>query len=463
MSQGNSAENLKAAAWDPQKTFSIRNLVYTRAGIVTLFSWLLWGDFMFQLMEAVEPKILPLLLKQHGATNQQIAFIAGSIMMMLNTFMNPIISYNSDRTRTRWGRRKPYIIITTPFVVLFLAATPFAPEILTYLQASSFINNCFAVFPVPPIILLFGFLVVAYQIFNLFVASVYYYLLPDVVPHELLGRFYSLFRIVSGLSGLVFNYFIFKYAETDAKTIFVVIALLYGITILIMCWKVDEGEYPPLTREKRGSLWNGIWNYCEESFSSKYYWTLFLGSACINISNCANLFQVFLYNKDLGYTLDQFGKLSAYVIVLQIICYYSAGIIIDRWGAHKTLILGLFVTAALQILSYFFITDYWSGFIWMLLPAFSSTLLLATAKLEVITFPGERYGQFCSAQALVKSIAIVAMNYVIGVIADKLQTYWFLNLWKGVFLALSGVFIVLIYLQWLKRGAHEDFRQEEAN
>jgi hypothetical protein len=143
----------------------------------------------------------------------------------------------------------------------------------------------------------------------------------------------------------------------------VVIALLYGITILMMCWKVDEGEYPPLAREKRGSLWNGIWNYCGESFSSKYYWTLFLGSACINISNCANLFQVFLYNKDLGYTLDQFGKLSAYVIILQIICYYSAGIIIDRWGAHKTLILGLFVTAALQILSYFFITDYWSGFI----------------------------------------------------------------------------------------------------
>ncbi|MFA6480663.1 MAG: MFS transporter [Victivallaceae bacterium] len=462
MNQGSSAENLEAEAWNPQKTFSIRNLVYTRAGIVALFSWLLWGDFMFQLMEAVEPKVLPLLLKQHGATNQQIAFIAGSIMMMLNTFMNPVISYNSDRTRTRWGRRKPYIIITTPFVVLFLAATPFAPEILDCLQTSTLVSNFFAIFPVPPIIMLFGFLVVAYQIFNLFVASVYYYLLPDVVPHELLGRFYSLFRIVSGLSGLIFNYFIFKYAETDAKAIFVGVALIYGIVILMMCWKIDEGEYPPLAKEKRGTLWDGISNYGRECFSSKYYWTMFLGSACINISACSNLFYVFLYNKDLGYSLDQFGKLSAYVIVLQIICYYSAGIIIDRWGAHKTLILGLFATAALHILSYFMITDYWSGFIWMLLPAFSSTLLLATAKLEVITFPGERYGQFCSAQALVKSIAIVGMNYVIGVIADKLQTYWFLNLWKGIFLALSGVFIVLIYLQWLRRGAREDFRQEDA-
>jgi hypothetical protein len=463
MSQGSSAENLKPDAWDPQKTFSIRNLVYTRAGIAALFSWLLWGDFMFQLMEAVEPKVLPLILKQHGATNQQIAFIAGSIMMMLNTFMNPIISYNSDRARTRWGRRKPYIIITTPFVVLFLAVTPFAPEILNFIQASSLASNFFAIFPIPPVILLFGFLVVAYQIFNLFVASVYYYLLPDVVPHELLGRFYSLFRIVSGLSGLIFNYFIFKYAETDAKAIFVGIALLYGVAIMMMCWKIDEGEYPPLAREKRGSLWSGIRNYGRECFSSKYYWTMFLGSACINISACSNLFYVFLYNKNLGYSLDQFGKLSAYVIVLQIICYYSAGIVIDRWGAHKTLILGLFVTAGLHILSYFLIADYWSGFIWMLLPAFSSTLLLATAKLEVITFPGERYGQFCSAQALVKSIAIVGMNYVIGAIADKLQTYWFLNLWKGIFLALSGVFIVLIYLQWLQRGAHEDFRQEEAN
>jgi len=444
-----------------EKTFTIRNLVYTRAGIAALFSWLLWGDFMFQLMEAVEPKVLPLLLKQHGATNQQIAFIAGSIMMLLNTFMNPLISYQSDRTRTRWGRRKPYIILTTPFVVFFLAITPFAPEILDFLQQSNAVNSFFAVFPIPPIILLFGFLVVAYQIFNLFVASVYYYLLPDVVPHQLLGRFYSLFRIVSGLSGLIFNYFIFKYAETDAKAIFIVIALLYGVVILMMCWKVDEGEYPPIAQEKRGSFLDGVCNYCKESFTSKYYWTMFLGSACINISACSNLFYVFLYNKDLGYSLDQFGKLSAYVIVLQIICYYSAGIIIDQWGAHKTLILGLFVTAALHIVSYFMIVDYWSGFIWMLLPAFSSTLLLATAKLEVITFPGERYGQFCSAQALVKSVAIVSMNYVVGAIADKLQTYWFLNLWKGIFLALSGVFIVLIYWQWLKRGGHEEFRQKE--
>jgi len=59
---------------------SARTLVYTRGGLVALFSWLLWGDFIFQLMETVEPKILPILLKGHGASDFQTALIAGSLM-----------------------------------------------------------------------------------------------------------------------------------------------------------------------------------------------------------------------------------------------------------------------------------------------------------------------------------------------------------------------------------------------
>lgn len=448
-------------AIEKTKTFSVRNLVYTRAGIFTLFSWLLWGDFMFQLMEAVEPKVLPLLLKQHGATNQQITFIAGSIMMMLNIFMNPVISYNSDRTRSRWGRRKPYIIFTTPLVVIFLALTPFAPEILQYCEKFTPVMNVFALSSIPPIILLFGLLVVLYQIFNLFVASVYFYLIPDVVPHELLGRFYSLFRIFSGLSGLVFNYFIFGYAETHAKAIFVSIAVLYGITILLMCWKVDEGEYPPVTEEKHGGVIQGTLNYFKESFSNRYYWLLFLGNGCVSISLCANIFYVFLYKDNLKYSLDQFGKLSAYAIVLQIICFYFAGIVIDRWGAHKSYILGLFVTAFIYVGAFFLTGDYWSGFLWYLLPAASGTLLLASCKVEVLTFPGERYGQFCSAQALIKSVLIVIMNFVLGACAEYYHTYWFINFWRAIFLFGAGILIVLLYRKFRRMGEGEAFQQQD--
>jgi len=434
-------------------------LVYTRGGLVALFSWLLWGDFMFQLMETVEPKILPILLKGHGATDFQTALIAGSLMMILNTFMNPIISYQSDRTRTRWGRRRPYIMLTTPFVVVFLAATPFAPEIADFLKSSSWLGPALDAIPISPVILAFGALVVLYQIFNLFVASVYYYLIPDVVPRGLLGRFYCLFRIVASLSGLAFNYFVFGYAGTCAKEIFAVIAVVYGIAIMAMCWKVKEGEYPPPEEEPRKGALSGVANFFFECYSKPYFWLLFLATACINAGGCANMFYFFLYEK-IGYSMDQFGKLNAYGGILTIICLYPVGSLVDRWGAHKTMIAALFLSAAANAGAYLSVHDYASGFLWWMIRCVPMSMMLAASKVEVLTFPQERYGQFCSAQALVKSAVVVSMYGLLGYLTGSLKAYWILNLWYAISLTLAGVFVLLLYKRWaLLRGQLAEVRQ----
>ena len=55
-------------------------------------------------------------------------------------------------------------------------------------------------------ILIFGLLAVGFQFFDHFVSSVYYYLIPDVVPTQFIGRFIGLFRIVGAGAGIVFHY-----------------------------------------------------------------------------------------------------------------------------------------------------------------------------------------------------------------------------------------------------------------
>jgi len=215
------SENTKHPA-----TYSVGTLSYTKAGLFVLFGWLLWGDFVFALMEMVMPTLLPLELKAHGATNQQIIIIISTLSMILNSIMNPIISYRSDRFRSRWGRRRPFIFITTPFVVFFLATIPFAPEILRGITSIKVIEKAFALAPVAPIILMFGILVAGFQIFNMFISSVYYYLVPDVVPKDHLGRFFSLFRIVGSAAGMFFNCFILGHAEEHMKAIFSITAVV---------------------------------------------------------------------------------------------------------------------------------------------------------------------------------------------------------------------------------------------
>src|SRR5438067_435537 len=109
-----------------RKLFQAGTLRYTMAGMVILFSWLLLGDFAFSLMELVIPKILPLTLREVGASNATIGLIVGTIASLMNLVLNPIISFSSDRHRGRWGRRKPYLIWSAPFISIFLIITGYS-------------------------------------------------------------------------------------------------------------------------------------------------------------------------------------------------------------------------------------------------------------------------------------------------------------------------------------------------
>lgn len=57
-----------------------------------------------------------------------------SLMLLIYTFIdaldNPIYGFLSDRTRTRWGRRRPWLVIGTPLLVLGLIAFYNTPDFL---------------------------------------------------------------------------------------------------------------------------------------------------------------------------------------------------------------------------------------------------------------------------------------------------------------------------------------------
>ena len=48
---------------DTSPTYRVGNLVYTKRGLLSLFLWLIWFDFCFQLMEMVIPPVLQFRLK----------------------------------------------------------------------------------------------------------------------------------------------------------------------------------------------------------------------------------------------------------------------------------------------------------------------------------------------------------------------------------------------------------------
>jgi hypothetical protein len=74
--------------------------------------------------------------------------------------------------------------------------------------------------------------------------------------------------------------------------------------------------------------------------------------------------------------------------------------------------------------------------------------------------PKSRYGQFSSANAMVRSFAIIFGGLLIGFALDRLAVvfptkdycYRFIPLWSLVFIGASLFFLRRLYSDWMKRG-----------
>ena len=72
----------------------------------------------------------------------------------------------------------PYLLFATPFVTLFLLLIGWAPDLGHQLVA--LLPGQLQVATV--VLILLGLFTVCFQFFNMFVASIFYYVAPDVIP-----------------------------------------------------------------------------------------------------------------------------------------------------------------------------------------------------------------------------------------------------------------------------------------
>ena len=455
------------------KKYCVGTLTYTQASVILLFTWLLLGDFCFMLMETVLLRVLPLKLKGIAASNTLIGILVSTVPSTMTFFLNPIISFRSDRFRSKWGRRMPFLAISTPFIFLFLILIGLSDQISggMYRHASSFMSK------ISPLYFNLGIvaiLIICFQIFHTVVASVYYYLFNDVVPQVFLGRFLSLFRIVGVASASLFNFFIFKYVQTHMKEIWIGVALLYLVAFTIMCFGIKEGKYPPPPENIGGhrGFVSSIKTYMRECFSHPFYWYFFLGNAFWQVASCASAFIVFM-QLSIGLNLDQIGKIVGISGIVSVILLYPAGILVDKIHPilvtmlAKTLIV-LITPLNLIFLFYNFTpeTAFWiTALIMALLLPLAALYNAAHLPLYMKLLPKERYGQFSSADAMVRSffgiIGSVALGFLIDVLRNAHSNgdycYRYIPLWIFGFECVSLVFLFILYRKWKRHGGNKNY------
>ncbi|MDB6128211.1 MAG: transporter [Verrucomicrobia bacterium] len=399
----------------PGKIWRVGTLVYGTAGLVSLFGWLLLGDFAWSTKERSAAWVVQLLLRKYQASDMLAGLLIGTLPQALVLVLTPIVSFRSDRHRGPRGRRIPFLLVPTVVAagsMLGLAASPLVGEWLhRHLGSASPGLN-------PSILIVFGICWTLFEVATVTANSVFFGLINDVVPAEVLGRFYGLFRAVGLVVAMGFNFWLLGKAETHATWIFVGIGLLYGGGFTTMCFKVKEGEYPPPPAVPRRAG-AGVRAYFRESFSVPYfrwiYATITLSWMAIMTINLFNLY----FAQSVGMSLDIYGRYLAATFLISFVVSYGIGMLADSLHPLRLGLIAMALLAVVTLAGAFLIRDARSfGIALIAYGVTSGAWQTATASLAMRLFPAARFAQIESARALVTSLGLMLVGPAMGRFLD---------------------------------------------
>ncbi|MEU3294452.1 MFS transporter [Streptomyces longwoodensis] len=139
----------------------------------------------------------------------------------LGIFVQPWMGSRSDRTRTRWGRRIPFIVALTPLAAGLFLALPFTasfPALLVVMFLYALVANCYR--PISEA------------------------LMPDFVAAEHRSKANALIRIAAALTVVVSSLVSILLVDRNLKAAFAVPAALMLLAVLVLALTVKENQSP---------------------------------------------------------------------------------------------------------------------------------------------------------------------------------------------------------------------------
>ncbi|MBN2387862.1 MAG: MFS transporter [Anaerolineales bacterium] len=269
-----------------------------------------------------------------GVTTRQWA-----AMLLIYTFIdaidNPVYGYLSDRTRTRWGRRRPWLTIGTPLLILCFIAFYNVPAFLAG-------NAIFA----------YGmlFYILAGTLDSVINAN-YGALFPELFRGDAsrakTNALRQAFQLVAMIISIALTPMITEALGYGLTSI--LYGILGGVVILYMSFTCRERDPEP--EEARPGLWKAL----RDLLTNKKFWIAGLANAFYSAAMSLVLASVAFYVEyALGLSSGQSTFLLAAVLVIAI-----AGVAVWAWLVRRYALIPIWRTA-LAILAITFVPLYFA-------------------------------------------------------------------------------------------------------
>ena len=283
--------------------------------------------------------------------------IIGAIMVvdnLLALFLQPYIGARSDKTRTKWGRRMPYIMIGTPIAALFFSLAAYG----------------WAVFG-------FWFMLAMLTIFN--VAMAFYRapvvaLMPDLVSSENRSKANGVINLMGGI-GAIYAFAIasqiYKISDPALGAMLGVTAVQSGpilaflttsvimiIAVAILFVIVKEPSVPPADAKREIGI---IKAFQQVSFSEDKSAAAIMGAIFFWFFgwNAIETWFTKYGNEVLGFSVPDASFLLNGIALSFVVFAVPSGFIAGKFGRKNTILAGLVIMiVSLGLL--WVITDYWT-------------------------------------------------------------------------------------------------------
>ncbi len=250
--------------------------------------------------------------------------VAVSLSHIISVVFSPLVGTLSDRAQTPWGRRRPFLVGGAIAAGIFLFIMP---HVLNYW--------------------LFLLVVSLFFVFSIGYQIPFYALIPEIAPEGQRGvysTFTGLLRLAG--AGIVMGVGGWLWAKSPAWP-FNVTAIAVMLTAFVTAAAIPEEPKRLLPHDERIDIYRNFRLYLKELvaqhqiflfFGAQFFWWMGLGA----ILPFATIMLKELY----GVNVSELMKVTPLVLVgggLLVGTIVGAGVLGDRWGQRRVIMLGLSV------------------------------------------------------------------------------------------------------------------------
>ncbi len=387
-----------------------------------------FGFFAVSIAWSMYNANVPLMLEKFISS----ATVIGLVMSIDNIFavlLQPLFGSLSDRTRSRRGRRMPYLLVGIPLSVLFFVLIPFCDAVWSIMAAVILFNFTMSIWRTPAIALM-----------------------PDVTPPRLRSRANGVINLMGGIGSiLAFLLGGLLFGLGGMPLPFFFSGLIMLAAWLTMMFLVKEPPLPPEayeTPKKAESSESATLSKEGERGANLSLFLILLAIFFwfVSINSIETYFTLYASNVLKLEAGDAMVTLAFFAVAF-VVSALPAGIVGTKFGRKKTIMTGLIGLAVLLSAAYF-LRDLWvircclvlAGFFWGLVNINSLPMVVEIAK-------SSRIGKYTGYYYFFSQAASIASPLLFGLIQDLTRNYSNLFIYSPV-----GILCAILCMVFVRHG-----------